>query len=236
MEKKTAPFLLDECRGRVQALESSLPKHLDAMDVSRTAKLPWKALLSRESLSWRMAELARSALESFENDKLVAGVTLARAAVETTAALWYLWGKLAAAVESNVVGDIEDPLMKLGMGIATEPPDTAMPRPVKVGAFFKAVEKDLPGFSQQYGMLSEYAHPNWHGTGLLYCKHDVEQRTTEFGHNLRRAENTKVIGLSNLSVALLLFETSYKRIAELIPAFTALCEWRLKQHASAADY
>jgi hypothetical protein len=104
-----------------------------------------------------------------------------------------------------------------------------MPRPIKVGAFLKAVEKNLPGFSQQYGMLSEYAHPNWHGTGLLYCKHDVEQRTTEFGHNFRKAENTKVIGLGNLSVALLLFERSYKRIADLISAFTVLCEERLKQ-------
>ena len=234
MEKKNASFLLNECRVGVEALESRLPKSLDAMVISQISKLPWKTLLFRESLSWRIAELARSALESFENDKLVAGITLARAAVETTAALWYLGDKVAVAVESNIVGDIDDHLMKLGMGIATNPPDTAFPRPVKVSAFLKAIEKDLPGFSKQYGMLSEYAHPNWHGTGLLYCKHDVEQRTTEFGHNFRIAENTKVIGLGNLSVALLLFERSYTRIANLIPAFTVLCEERLRW-ASAAD-
>jgi hypothetical protein len=214
-------------------LESNLPKHLDAMAISQTSKLPWKALLFRESLSWRMAELARSALESFENDKLVAGITLARGSVETTAALWYLCSKVAAAVESKVVGDIDDHLMKLGMGIATDPPGAAFPRPVKIGAFLKAIEKDLPGFSEQYGMLSEYAHPNWHGTGLLYCKHDVEQYTTEFGHNIRKAENTRRIGLGNLSVALLLFESSYNRIADLVPTFTALCEERFKQHAAA---
>jgi hypothetical protein len=121
MEKKTASFLLNECRVRIETLESNLPKHLDAMAISQTSKLPWKALLCRECLSWRMAEITRSALDNFEKDKLVAGMILARAAVETTAALWYLCGKVAAAVESKVVGDIDDHLMKLGMGIATEP-------------------------------------------------------------------------------------------------------------------
>lgn len=119
------------------------------------------------------------------------------------------------------------------MGIATDPPSAAFPRPVRIGTFLKAVEKDLPGFSEQYGMLSEYAHPNWHGAGLLYCTHDVEQRTTDFGHNFRKAENTKLIGLGNLSVALLLFERSYNRIADLIPAFTALCEELLKERTFA---
>src|SRR6476660_262391 len=105
MEKKTASFLMDECRTRIQALESNLPKHLDAMAISQMSKLPWKAVLFRESLSWRMAELARSAVESFDNDNLIAGITLARAAVETTAALWYLYSKVNAVVESKIVGD-----------------------------------------------------------------------------------------------------------------------------------
>lgn len=78
MEKKTASFLMDECRTRIQTLESNLPKRLDAMAISHMSKLPWKALLFRETLSWRIAELARSALQSFANDNLVAGITLAR--------------------------------------------------------------------------------------------------------------------------------------------------------------
>src|SRR5262245_45447127 len=112
MDTETASFLMDECRTRIQTLESNLPKQLDAMAISQMSKLPWKALLFRESLSWRMAELARSALDSFNNNNLVAGIILARAVVETTAALWYLCGKVNAAVESKIVGDIDDHLMK----------------------------------------------------------------------------------------------------------------------------
>ena len=40
---------------------------------------------------------------------------------------------------------------------------------------------------------------------------------------MRKGEGTRLIGVGNLSVALAMFETAYKRIGELIPAFTKLC-------------
>jgi hypothetical protein len=223
--------LMDEIRGRLELLESNLPERVAAMAVSPTSKHPYKALVYRESLIWRMVELARAAFESFERDRLVAAIVLTRAAVETSAALWYLCAKITAAVESNTVGDIDDHLMKLVTGTATSAAitdesttDVIVPRPVRVGTFLSAVEKDIPGFSHQYGILCEYAHPNWAGTVLLYAKHDPEKRLTDFGQNMRKRENTKGIGVRNLSVALGMFETSYNRIFDLMPAFTKLCE------------
>ena len=50
---------------------------------------------------------------------------------------------------------------------------------------------------------------------------------THFGKNMRKADNTKTIGVVNLSVALMMFERSYNRIADILPAFTKLCEARL---------
>lgn len=233
--EKSLSSLMSEIRGRVELLESSLPKRVDAMVVSPTSKLPFKVLLYREALIWRMAELGRAAFESFEQDRLVTAIVLARAAVETSAALWYLCAKVAAAVESSSIGDIDGHLMKMVAGTATGAPktdastiDVILPRPVRVGAFLEQVNKEIEGFSHQYGVLSEYAHPNWAGTVLLYAKHDPENRLTDFGQNIRTADSTKCIGVMNLSVALAMFETSYNRITALIPAFTKLCESRLK--------
>jgi len=78
--------LMAEIRGRVEALEGSLPRRVDPMAVSPTAKLPFKALSYREALIWRMVELSRTAFTSFETDKLAAAILLTRAAVETSAA------------------------------------------------------------------------------------------------------------------------------------------------------
>src|SRR6266568_4317182 len=143
--------LMDEIRTRLDLLESNLPKSVDAMAVSRAAKLPFKVLLYREALIWRMTELARGAFDNFGSENLVSAIVLARAAVETTAALWYLDVKVATAVESNDVGNIDEYLMQLNVNMATDAP-AGMLRPLKVGKFLQAVEKDIPGFSQQYGI------------------------------------------------------------------------------------
>lgn len=232
---KQLPALLDEIRQRLELFESNLPKRVDAMDVSRISKLPYKVLFYREALVWRIVEIGRSAFEDFGRDNVASAIVLTRAALETSAALWYLCAKVAAAVESGSVGDIDAYLVRLVVGIATDPPTlkdgAAFPRPIKVGQFLRQVEKDIEGFSRQYGILSEYAHPNWAGTVLLYAKHDQENRRTDFGQNMRKGENTRVIGVVNLSVALAMFERSYERIRELIPAFTALCEKSLVNRA-----
>jgi hypothetical protein len=219
---------MDEIRVNIELLESNLPTSVDAMAVSRASKLPFKVLLYRESLIWRMTELARGAFDNFGVDNLVSAIVLTRAAVETSAALWYLRGKVATAVESNDVGNIDEYLMKMYVGIATgAPTEVVMPRPVRVGKFLESVEKDIPGFNHQYGILCEYAHPNWAGTALVYSKNDTENRVTYFGKNMRKADNTKTIGVVNLSVALMMFERSYNRITDILPEFTKLCESRL---------
>jgi len=237
MEKPVAS-LMDEIRKNLELLESNLPKRVDGWALSKMSKLPFKVLGYREALAWRMAELGRAAFEEFEKDRFAAAIVLTRAAVETSAALWYLCGKVEASVESDEVRDIDDYLMKMSMGMATDPPtdpetgEAIMPRPVRIGKFLDSVEKDIAGFKRQYGYLSEYAHPNWAGTVYLYCKFDKEKGAADFGQNIREPDGTKVIGTGNLDIALQLFERSYNRVADLIPNFTKLCEERLRKAAS----
>jgi hypothetical protein len=223
MEESTTS-LLNEIRERLELLESSLPSRVDAMAVSPTAKLPFKALCFRETLIWRMTELSRSAFESFENNKIASAILLTRGAVETSAALWYLCGKIEATTQSGVVGNIDDYLMRLVVGSKTDP---VVPNPIHVMDFIRRVDKDVDGFLHQYDSLSEFAHPNWAGTTLLYSKDDPTNLWTDFGANFDN-ENSKHIGVVNLSVALMFFERSYNRICALIPGFITLCESQLK--------
>jgi len=217
--------LMTEIRGRVELLEKCLPRRVDAM-VSPDSKLPFKALLYREALIWRMAELARGAMENFEKDRLALAILETRAAVETSAALWYLHAKLDATVTVGTVGDIDDFLMKLSMGSRTD--TDIMPQAISVLTFVDRVEKDAEGFRQQYDRLSEFAHPNWAGTTLLYSKPDPPNLWTDFGANIRGVDGPKNVGVINLSVALMFFERSYNRIADIMPAFIELCKQQPK--------
>jgi hypothetical protein len=212
--------LMTEIRGRIEILDASLPLRVDAM-VSPDSKLPFKALIYREALIWRMAELSHGAFENFEINRLALAILETRAAVETSAALWYLHAKLDATLKAGAVGDIDDFLMKLSMGSRTD--TDIMPQAISVLTFIDRVEKDVKGFRQQYDRLCEFAHPNWAGTALLYSKHDPGKLWTDFGANIRGIEGPKQVGVTNLSVALMFFERSYNRIADIMPAFIKLC-------------
>jgi hypothetical protein len=119
--------------------------------------------------------------------------------------------------------------MKLTMGTATGWPEDSvngpiMPRPVRINKILERVEKDIEGFSHQYGRLSEYAHPNWAGTVLLYSSTNRKTAVTDFGPNVRKGGSAKAMGIISLSVCLKLFHNRYDRIADLLPAFISVCE------------
>ena len=109
---RDAPEIIEELtceiRDRLNLLESARETRVDAM-VSPDSKLPNNVWACRTGLAWRMTELSRSAFENFEADRLVSAILLARAAVETCAALWYLSAKVDAAVELKSVDDIKGP-------------------------------------------------------------------------------------------------------------------------------
>lgn len=95
---KRIAALMSEIPESLEVLEASLPKQINGYALSLRSKLPWKVMLYREALIWRVVELGRGAFENLRGDKLVSGIVLTRAAVETAAALWYLCAKVAAVV------------------------------------------------------------------------------------------------------------------------------------------
>jgi len=216
----TLDEMLAEIRGRLTILEKSLPKQIDPIGISRT-KLPFKVLNYREALIWRVTELARAALQTFEAQQFVAAIVLTRAAVETNAALWYLDEKLSTALKQEELGDLDDCVMRL---LAGSYGWDEFPNPIRVGKFMECVERSVPGFRDQYNMLSEYAHPNAHGTTGLYSTIDRENILVDFGLQDRNTKPAKAVCIANLSVTLMLFEHTYNHFGELMPDFVEMCE------------
>ena len=231
--EKSIEDLVNEVCGRLELVESSLPHRVDAM-ISPESKLPFKALLYRGALIWRMAELSRGAFENFERNHLAVAILLTRAAVETSAALSYLSAKLDATLQAGTVGDTDDYLMRLLMGSRTNP---ELPAAISVLTFVDRAEKDekdIEGFRHQYDMLSEFSHPNWAGTALLYSRPDPPNLWTDFGANVRVGDSTKHADVLNLSASLMLFEQNYNHVADVMPAFITLCASRLRQGGTCA--
>jgi hypothetical protein len=77
---------------------------------------------------------------------VVCAILLTRAAVETTAALWYLIAKIDASVATDTKAEINEALTRLLMRHKNEP---ARPPAINVMTFVDRVEKGVPGFRQQ---------------------------------------------------------------------------------------
>jgi hypothetical protein len=219
-----------EIEERLQTFERNLPRRIDPVALSRS-KLPFKALAYREVLIWRVTELGRTAFENLHADRLAAAILLARAAIETTAALWYLFNKLNGAVNAGSVGDIDHYLGKLSVGTRNWT-DDGSPQAVSVLTFVDCAEKTFEGFRHAYDGLSEYAHPNYMGTTGLYSRIDHEDILIDFGPDAKRLEHARYACALNLSVALLIFENTYEKVGDLLPAFITLCEANLESKAA----
>ncbi len=141
--------------------------------------------------------------------------------METSAALWYFREILERSTEVQAISETDQRLVQLLMGSKID--SDILPKAENVLNFVDRVDKKIPGFRHQYERLSEFAHPNWSGTALLFSKRE-DGGIANFGENMRSEENALLLGLHNLTVALDVFQLSYDGVGELMPEFVRLCE------------
>jgi hypothetical protein len=220
-----------EIEKHVQILERSLPRRIDPVALSSRSTLPFKALAYREVLIWRVTELGRTAFENLHADRLTAAIVLTRAAIETTAALWYLFNKMSDAIKAGSVGDIDHDLTRLSVGTLNWK-DDGSPAAIRVGKFIDCAEKTFEGMKDAYSALSEYAHPNHLGTTGLYSRIDHVEKLIDFGPNAERLKHAKYACALNLSVGLMIFVNTYDKLADLMKPFITLCEANLESNAA----
>jgi hypothetical protein len=213
--------LLKEAQARVQLLGENLPVIVDPASISLSAKIPYKALCFREGLIWRAEELGRTACEHYAGGDYVAAIVLTRALAETAAAAWYLKDLIERQLSSGVEMDLDDQMMRLLMGHKNL---ADMPQAINVLTFLDRVDKLVPGIRKSYDTLSEYSHPNWHGTALAYSENDRERILTNFGRGYRDPSRHASLGLNCLIGSLMIFETAYNAISTLFPNFVKACE------------
>ena len=80
--------------------------------------------------------MARAALQTFEAQQFVATIVLTRAAVETSAALWYLDEKVSTALKQKRLGDLDDCVIRLLAGTYGW---DEFPNPIRVGNFIESL-------------------------------------------------------------------------------------------------
>jgi len=163
--------MLSEAKQLADLIASSLPAKIEIAALSLNSKIPFKALSLRELLIHRVSELATPAVELFEQRRLIPGVILTRAVVETVALTFSLHKQIESFLSSHDVAAFDNFLMLSLMG--SRLPDSTH-QATNIITLVKHVEKVIPGFEQSYNSLSEYAHPNWAGVLGAFGEIDKE--------------------------------------------------------------
>ncbi len=221
---RDAADLLEETQASLNSIQNQLPARVSAEEVQRVAKVPFRMLMCRGVLGWRTSELIRGALAAVETENIAAAAVLARAAVETVAALWYLRRHVERALESRSVSELNQHAARVLHGSRTT---HEAPRAIRVSEFVRVVEKDVEGFQREYKALCEFAHPNWAGAMYLFAQLDLEARTCTFGPGAEAVANTRSRVAAVLSGTALLAQAALEAVAEATPAVVALAEREL---------
>ena len=148
--------------------------------VAHKWKAPFRSLVLRETLFWRMHDLAQQTLILTDRKNLLGARILLRAGIETLALLIYLNQRMSAVVTGEYSFFDFDALTKqLLLGSRTPGASHAAIHVLKV---LERAERDHPGLTSMYDRLSESAHPNFDGVLYTYSSSDPEKYETSFSN------------------------------------------------------
>ena len=141
-------------------------------------KAPFRSLVIRELLYWRLIDLLEQSLELSKLKFVLGSRILLRSAFETVGVLIFLNSKIKSLVCGNMhYNDFENVTLRLMLGTRREDKEVT---PYNIMSIVDGCEKQYPGFSKVYADLSETAHPNYDGMMLGYSKFDQENYITYF--------------------------------------------------------
>ena len=218
----------DQLQQAIEILRKQLETEVKAKDIGASSMTPLKAIVVRETLLWRVVELADGGVLCLNAGNELGAVIFARAAIECAAVQHQLNRIIKAAKDGGPV-EVDSAIMRLLMGTRTfstgDPVKDAMLQMTNVQTCLKSLDKQYAGIAQQYEDLCEYAHPNWAGTAGLFSTGDATAGVKELG----RYKNGMQLHLTEKAVdsitsSLLIFAGDYADVVDSLPEFFEACD------------
>lgn len=208
-----------------RVLSASLPAAVDPATVSTKAKIPFKALLLRELLLYRIAEVSNAACELFHDHRLIGATILTRACLEAVAWLFVVDRRIQKCLDAKALGTFPDFIDRVVLG--SRQPD-AEHQAYNVLNAINELDEAIPGFRHAYDTCSEFAHPN--ADGLIGSYGRFDPKTFLFNLDPKKYQ-VPVDGIVPfLAAGLELFLHVYERMPDRLLEFAKLCEAELESH------
>lgn len=182
-------------------------------------KAPWRGLLLRESVAWRVQDLLEQSYVLYTASQLLGARILLRSAFETVAVLIHLNQETRKVISGKQdFHEYSERTTKLLLGSRNE---STSHTSINILTVLGKADKRYPGLNKLYAMLSECAHPNYEGMLFGYSKSDIQNHVTKFENRWSKLycashENA-------MSECMAIFDSEYNQ--EWSSAFEALEQW-----------
>lgn len=168
----------------LQALKESLCREVDVGElfarnnVAHKWKAPWRSLLLREAVAWRLQDLLEQSLALSRAGSLLGARILLRSSFETLAVLVYLNKSMRNVVAESLefhAFSVRTTRLLLGSRDKSTSHES-----ISILNVLEGADKRYPGLMDWYAALCESAHPNYEGMLLGYSTADRGSYVTNF--------------------------------------------------------
>ena len=224
--KRTRQDHLKEARSLLQQFPR-LPETLEfSLVQGKALSIRAKVQLARETLLWRVQDIAGTALTLYEDGKEIPAFILTRAVFETAAMIFLIHERLEHIVKSQKLGDISQFLSRVVAGASGDKREWANGTPmtpIRIGKAVRRLEKKFRdtvggrGLDSDYAFLSDFVHPSYFGTLMAYAEHKEKNGVITF--NLGKAQEQlrgRSTGVSLLSMGLDFAQHYYRELGSIL--------------------
>lgn len=182
-------------------------------------KAPWRSLLLRESVAWRLQDLLAQSYFLHKSSNSLGARILLRSGFETVAILIHLNQVMRYVVSGQInFHDFSDQSTRLLLGSRDK---TTPHESINILTILQKADKRYPGLVNWYGALSESAHPNYEGMLFGYSKEGDQSHVTIFCNRW-----TSLYGSSHLDAIRACIDVFYAEYnVESPSAFECLEHW-----------
>lgn len=228
---KKAFLTASELKAALVAMRNSLCREIDVgslfsrNEIAHKWKAPWRALLLRESVAWRLIDLLDQSVHLQDVEKHLGARILVRSAFETLAVLVHVNQSMRGVVSGQVdFHHFSEHVTRLLLGSRNQ---STPFESVHISKILGKANQRYQGLLSWYEDLSETAHPNYGGMLQAYSTSDAKEYVTRFSS--RWPELTGNSNLLASEACLAVFEAEYNEIFTL--TFEELEEWIVSNDA-----
>lgn len=205
---------LDDARANLRACEQLRKVRIKPASNSLVNKPIFELEYFKESVLYRFIDLAEATYILLDVGNYLGAITTVRSLQETSSVMWYINELCQYAIANKELTHFTKRMHSLIVGWKN---DDEFPNPPNVLTLIDKVDKTISGYRKHYDILSEYAHPNWHGTMGLFAKTGGKKLKVEFGRYIK-GKNILIQHIKNaliISIDLLTYiESQYETIVK----------------------